>query len=735
MDMTTPVSRRIAAFSFALALAPAAHAYNDTITHPHLTGVAAEKSAIYTDPLLMKRLGLPPADQLAFTYRGRVGSFLFGQLGYTLSGLMGEGAFDEDVGDRAKRHFYDPINDRGLYVLGFEGYPSYRWMLEDQGPIPEQAFSLFDARDQLERALTYNTGSPKDSDSARGTALATMILSLGHAMHHMQDMHQPQHVRNDDHLDQWALLGLNPYYKPSRYEAYTAMMDDAIGGYAAAGSPVYPGSSDYKVARDFWFNGNGSGSAQYVNRNYVSQGKNFQVRNGVAGVGAYGLPMPGVPTDFTVEQIFTVVPGTQVPPQIKTLCGDPAIDCTMTMYPAGPAARASTLSIFDQDLREKGVTVIVNDFGTPTYLVDRLFALNRFNFDSVHPSLLSSAVGYSAGLVNHFFRGKIDVLPPDSGAFAVVDHSTGAGFKKIRAQIQNATPGEDFTNGTLVAIARFHRNGCYKADLSGEWKDNGTPIPEKPCDDYRSAEEHIRVTASQPLSLTAGTKKAFTFEFADEIPLDATDLILQVFFKGQVGAEVNSFAVGALDISEPTFITVMNGTDVFEIPSGGQGTFFYYGDIVANVAQAPYSIVDTNGDQNYSRPPDVDVFGGNIHYLVSVDGVSVGEVPALPEGRFFRIALLVKTTGFQLTLNANGNGFFGPTTYSMPAKTAQVDYAANSYVVSTVRKLRKQAYHNDSVTFWHFYPTSSAAVKDMIESKATEATELIEVTIADQPNP
>jgi hypothetical protein len=69
------------------------------------------------------------------------------------------------------------------------------------------------------------------------------------------------------------------------------------------------------------------------------------------------------------------------------------------MYAAGPSARASTLSIFDQDLVKNGkfVTCRAGNW-YPTYETERLFALNRFNFDDAHKTLIGRAVGHSAGL-------------------------------------------------------------------------------------------------------------------------------------------------------------------------------------------------------------------------------------------------------------------------------------------------------------------------------------------------
>ena len=125
------------------------------------------------------------------------------------------------------RHFYDPIYDRGLDVGGFIGasqsVKSPDWALEDlatyagsPGPLAYQDFSLRDARDYLYGALTANSAVQRKGFFGR------VFQTIGHVMHHLQDMAQPQHVRNDPHCDQRACalltsaLGINQIFAPIR---------------------------------------------------------------------------------------------------------------------------------------------------------------------------------------------------------------------------------------------------------------------------------------------------------------------------------------------------------------------------------------------------------------------------------------------------------------------------------------------------------------------------------------
>ena len=125
--------------------------------------------------------------------------------------------------------------------------------------------------------------------------------------------------------------------------------------------------------------------------------------------------------------------------------------------------------------------------------------------------------------------------------------------------------------GKLVAIARYHRNPCYKPDLSGERRVAYAPaaafgvITEPVCPmGLRTEFQEISVSAELPITAEAdlpggrgGTapaslEKVFDFS-ADPIPVNATDLFIQVVYRGQLGEETDGIAVANLDVQEPTF--------------------------------------------------------------------------------------------------------------------------------------------------------------------------------------
>ena len=118
----------------------------------------------------------------------------------------------------------------------------------------------------------------------------------------------------------------------------------------------------------------------------------------------------------------------------------------------------------------------------------REFLLTLANYTQMANMLGPRAIAYSAGLINYFFRGKLDVAVPDQGLIAVINqgetHSVDAdgyprrrdqsifGFTKVRLKVRNATAevvksgsGTSLAagrqRGQLVAVARYHRNACY----------------------------------------------------------------------------------------------------------------------------------------------------------------------------------------------------------------------------------------------------------------------------------
>jgi len=554
-----------------MGIIPFASAY-ETDTHGDMSRVAVNRSVLSSTEALAQ-LGLKPLPVI--DSRQTFPSSVAGQE-QSIVELVRLGAVWEDGRSKlqALRHFYDPINDRALTLPDGNGsigsLRSPDWALEDNGDFDNQSFSYKDARSYLYNALTGAT------EVQRKKFFGLTFQTLGHVIHHLQDMAQPQHVRNDPHCDSWicqavaAATGSALFYAPSQYEKYTNL-DDAGDSrnqirrnlpYAAAGSDaVYRAdniaASPFKSPRLWWRTtapgddiSGGWGIAEYTNRNFYSAGT----------IGTY--PSPAKPTineyfsSGTTEDVKVLLPGTALAGTIRFWPTQVTDSLTGT---TGTNSRAISEAVFDSDI----ATLY------PTAAPERMtYALNRFTFDAAHQFLIPRAVGYSAGLINYFFRGQLELGPPDEGVYGVIDHTVENlpnihGFRKIKVKLRNVTPGGHDVNGravveaiptgnagSLVAVVKFHRNACYQPSLAGEY---GAPgINWRVC---RSAAEEIAVSSSKPVPEGLNdAAQPMVFDFAVPIPINATDLYLQVVYRGPLGSEPDAVAVATRDIAEPTYV-------------------------------------------------------------------------------------------------------------------------------------------------------------------------------------
>lgn len=647
-------------------------AYEPKITHRDLSAKSVSKSALNTDATLLPNLGLQPFPQ----------NQLFSNK--TIEETFRDGAVSEDNNSRALNHFYDPYKDRALTVLSVSvGKKSPDWSLEDNGDIAEQLVSYKDARKYFYDALTTNdpTFTAKVNETTRNGYWGLVFGNLGHTIHHIQDMAQPQHVRNDQHCDLGFFSCGGIFYNPSRYERYSGSdeIQSKIITISAStqADAVFPAASEFKLPRDFWMNTAGTGIAEFTNKNFVSQGTNFRSYLGTVGASKYSFPLPGTPTNDKIDDLYAAQ-GATVPTGIQSLCTAVGVNCWMTMYPTPMTDKASTLSIFDQDLIAIGVHVIYDDGVTPIYYSDRLFALNRFNFDAVYETLIPKAVAYSAGLINYFFRGKMQISLPPDGVYSLID-GTATGFSKVKLGLTNASPpGENMAGGTLVVVAKFHRNTCYLNDLSDALNLNG----DLNC---RSKDEEIVVSEPIPDVTLGNSPTQFTFNFsANPIPKNATDLYIQVVYRGKLGSEADAVVVVTKDISEPTYFSYHNDSDYIHI------TGRVYTRPQVNANPSLLALVKPTNCVIASSPPTLapacfQPFTLNQDWTAGGGAISLYTVSALPVRSYTRVVLLTDV----------GTG----ASIADKIKLCQPDSGAIK-PVKTQLDLTTSTFNHSTITFW-----------------------------------
>jgi hypothetical protein len=539
---------------------------------------------------------------------------------YGLTGWLMQGAVREDdnpletpdsdepggVFSRPFGHFYDTENNLGLTAALFTAGPTARdWALVpglSQREGGQNHFKASDAREAMWRALTmtaraadgtFNTNvwpanwSPT-AEELRQAYWNTTFRALGDLMHLVQDMAQPQHVRNDRHsglgcVSSDSCLGGHSsfyefYMKARTLQSGSFSLDEGwtewqpgqirftsakqltYEGYPA---PRFNSYEDYFGPGGSGSNLTGQGLANYTNRGFYSAGTNINNTS-------YTSP----PADGNGLAEITLLRNTPVDMMGAPIVGALTLvqgNVNDNAFPGMNATNVnlSTLGIWDQFLRPKN---------------QRSYTLNYYNYDDQAKQLIMRASAYSAGILDYFFRGRMKISLPDSGLYAAVDHAKFAGpdvttptdvngfvgFGTVRLKLQNTTPSiappgsqssidQQMGQGTLVAVAKFHRNTCYKDDLSGESGASGGTLS---C---KSRAEEIVVSRKIDVPNVPGNAKEYEFTFDQQIPINAQDLYLQVVFRGVLGQEQDAVVVATKDIAEPTYVTVINSSDYIKI--------------------------------------------------------------------------------------------------------------------------------------------------------------------------
>lgn len=581
--------------------------------------------------------------------------------------------FAGDLQPRVFNHFYDPIYDTGLlgvmsksvdWALGYESSFEVPLTLDANR---NNHFSYVDARRAMWQALTGQpsrvalSGLPygdtyRGIDArARARNWSTVFRSLGDVIHLLQDGAQPQHVRNDAH---------SPGVSAERqsFEGYTnarvlkgqepeEFINSYVYGFFAAGdvislAPVPAGS--YPIPRfatplRFFTSRSPSDSVEtspmdrlglmdYTNRGFFTGG----TLPGGGGGDGYAYPKTNVDPDNGYIKV-------EAPCRLSAhIAGRFNIGCVHWTHEVKDSVQPTYVDIlpvpplgeFAQPplITESVLGKVGDAFGT--VLIPK-YALGIEELDATANLTIPRAIGYSAGMLDFFFRGRLEIGNPPGGLFAVLDHGTehamvegvpvlidGSnrtfGYELVRLRARNVTPAINEPAGSgasrivpqdmratgaaaakVVAVARYHRNVCYRQDLSGELvrMPNGDVVVPAGCSPSESRSETVEISVSAPLGIDeegnlpgtssgmnmcanhgninsglgvdneidpscANESALLEFDFSsDPIPANATDLFLQVAYLGPLGEEQDGIAVGSMDIGEPDYYAMWNNTD------------------------------------------------------------------------------------------------------------------------------------------------------------------------------
>ena len=562
--------------------------------------------------------------------------------------------------NRYCNHFFDPVHNTALTASCFNNTyasaPMWAFGMTGSFSTPvtlienstrRNHFTLFDAREAMWRALTGRNKALEvkaPDESTRNAYWATTFRALGDILHLNQDMAQPQHTRDESHgvghaawyekyIDGRA-KGLTDVVYNYRFGEITAHNVSPLvyqrdklppeGSQLAYPIPSFPNLSDY------WSTGldsaslQGKGLADYSNRGFYTPG---------ALIGNTRFSQP--PADATLAEALYTPKAVTIDNITEVYYDGSVVDRFET--PGGAAT--SNIHMYRASLIDDALSANPEHNPTPPSLV---YSIDRVVFDSRVELLIPRAVAYSAGIINYFFRGTLDVSRPDSGVYALVDHAaegdplTG-GFSRIKAKVAN-TSGEPMGNGVLVAVLKYHLNTCYSSLLTGA-------PPVVPPEDLlngacRSADEMLVMSDVLTVDGVSSNPTELAFDFQQKLPISATDVYLQVVFRGTLGQEFDAVAVGGKDISEPSYFAYFNASDYIHLADS------VYTRAEINASQSlrdkvrPTDCIEQTQDGPRLRVDCFNPFPINMKLSFATDASVQVTVSGLPAQRFARIAYL-----------------------------------------------------------------------------------------------
>lgn len=359
----------------------------DTTTHRSLGEAAASHSSL--DAVLREQLGM---------VRGRETALRWGPLTLSVGEWLGHGAREEDLPlKRVLNHFHDPLRpwrDAGLSVIAQLGDSSVLWS-QRESQAPGGTWTWAGARRAFLEALTSPTAE------AREQRLAQTLDTLGHLTHLVQDASVPAHVRNDPHPSiplLGTLLPLNPDWYEDWVEARRTR-GDAIFDELLALPPKRP-------------------------LRLVLQSIDPDAPVGIAGLidtdqlgpdgpapAVFGPPSVGI-AEFTSANFLsrdTIFRGAPARPRLEDLGPgffEEERQAFRRYFPKvvpGTAAVEIGHFVAEAVLTEHLRRLTANV--PPTVL----WHLDHRVHEAYARELVPRAIGYSAELIDYFFRGRLDV--------------------------------------------------------------------------------------------------------------------------------------------------------------------------------------------------------------------------------------------------------------------------------------------------------------------------------------
>lgn len=462
------------------------NSYDTDNVHPNINENALIQSNI--DNFLKNQLGIINGIKMVFKDKRITEWIKYG------------GKLEDETHCRSKFHFHDPTeswDSAGLsnlavdtYCLDYKHRSSLVWAQDT-----DNLWTWQKARQYYFEALT---GSNKD---LREEKFANTFRSLGQVMHLIADSSVPAHVRNDIHVFPYTIPGIGLNVGDPTFESWTkenyktlnytgTIINQSIFTQAIFNSfaPVVISAlwdlDKYNESNPDITKENLIGLAEYSNANFFSEDTIFADFS--------------YPTWSSVEEY------------------DEEIDAT------SGKSRTYLRKVRDGETIEHLATGKWFYKYLPSFLKRSGLKLDENVYNDYAQRLIPRAVGYSAGLLNYFFRGRVEFNKE------VYEQTTAQGITGLYLKVKNLTPDEEMKDGEVLV--------SYKYKPAGETE-------------FTYGLSNPVASGNIPYEGEAW----YNFTFPTPIPANATDVQYLWIFKGTLGQEVGA-VVGSL-IPEPCRIT------------------------------------------------------------------------------------------------------------------------------------------------------------------------------------
>ncbi len=442
-----------------------------------------------------------------------------GEGGVAEDRLLFSGRFGELLGGstRSLNHFHQPLRAPWDQAGLIRANPSSARWAQDPHQAPGRMASWFNARSTFLDALKATTEQQRDAQ------FAETFQTLGQVMHLVADLASVAHTRDDPH----------PF--AYEFEGFVLKRPDVINGFigfdpSILQQPTGDSFATLPIAR-LWdtntYNGTNPpadldrqiGLAEFANANFFSR----DTIRLTAGADPE-LPLPAVDR--------------------------------LDVGPTAPDPRTGKLGRYLSKNRDGVLIAHMVRVGVfANYSPKIRVLLDDRVYQDYAQYLLPRAIGYSAGILDYFFRGKIKIEAPDRYAYSLAKYETGNSgfFTKMRFKVSNVTEYPNTLEDT-VGAGQMWAVVRYRKPLSKD-------LIEEPWDNL--SDPFYAVSDPKTATLNRATPEEHTFDFSgsNRIPTNAADIFLTVVWQGKLGMEDDAVLVGGKDLLEPYPLDFGDGSD------------------------------------------------------------------------------------------------------------------------------------------------------------------------------